>query len=84
MEDLITQLDDQMHPLEDSFKHPLKDLLGLDKELRSIRGLLNVETVKKVQLEECIESEKRKLFEIQITQNMMMAFEKTSGIGWEG
>ena len=32
MEDLITQLDD---PLGDSFEHPLHELLGLDKALKS-------------------------------------------------
>ena len=39
--------------------------MGLDKELRSIRGLLKTETVKRVQLEECIEREKCKLSAIQ-------------------
>ena len=54
MEDLIAQLDNQRHPPGDSFEHPLHELLCLDKELRSIRGLLKVEMAKKVQLEECI------------------------------
>ena len=61
-EDLITQLND---PPGDSLQHPLCELLGLDKELRSIRGSLTVEIVKKVQSEECIEREKHKLFEIR-------------------
>ena len=39
---------------------PLHTLLDLDKELRSVRGLLKVETARKVQLEECIEREKHK------------------------
>ena len=56
-EDLITQLDD--HLLGDSFKHPLCELLSLDKELRSIRGSLKVETAKRVKLEECIKREKQ-------------------------
>ena len=60
-EDLITQLDD---PPSDSLEHPLCELLGLDKELRSIRGLLKVEMVKKIQLEEHIERGKCKLSEI--------------------
>ena len=38
--------------------------MSLDKELRSIRHSLKVETVKKVQLEKHIEREKRKLMEI--------------------
>ena len=45
-------------------QHPLHKLLGLDKELRSITGLLKVEMVEKVQLEECTEREKCKLLEI--------------------
>ena len=44
---------------------PMYELLRLDKELRSIRGLLKVEMVKKVQLKECIEREKRKLAAIR-------------------
>ena len=62
-EDSIRQLDNQMDPLGELFKHPLRELLGLDKELRSIRGLLKVETVKKVQLEECTERENHKFSE---------------------
>ena len=42
----------------------MQELLGLDKQLRSIRGSLRVEVAKKVQLEECIEKEKCKLEEI--------------------
>ena len=38
-EDLTTQLNAQMHSPGDWFKHPLHEILGLDKELRSIRGL---------------------------------------------
>ena len=36
---------------------PMCELLGLDKQLRSIRGSLKVEVAKKVQLEENIEKE---------------------------
>ena len=42
---------------------PMRELLGLDKQLRSIRGLLKVEVVKKVQLEEHIKKEHSKLEE---------------------
>ena len=52
-------------PLGDSFEHSLHELLGLGKELRSIRGSLKVAMVKNVQLDECIEREKRKLSEIR-------------------
>ena len=50
----------QEEPTEDL---PMRELLGLDKQLRSIRGLLKVEVAKKVQLEECITKEQRKLEE---------------------
>ena len=40
------------------------ELLGLDKQLRSIRGSVKVEVAKKVQLEERIKKGKRKLTEI--------------------
>ena len=43
----------------------MRELLGLDKQLRSIRGSLNVEVVKKVQLEEHIAKERRKLEEFR-------------------
>ena len=44
MEDLITQFKGQE-------MLPMHELLGLDKQLRNIRGLLKVEVAKKVQLE---------------------------------
>ena len=50
---------------DDLFKYPLRELLGLDKQLRSIRGLLKVEVAKKVQLEEHIKKEKCKLEEFR-------------------
>ena len=50
MEDLISQM-----PQTDEY--PLHKLLGLDKQLRSIRGSSKVEVAEKVQLEECIKKE---------------------------
>ena len=44
----------QKEPTEDL---PMRELLGLDKQLRSIRGLLRAEVAKKVQLEEHIKKE---------------------------
>ena len=55
-ENLIVQLEG-----ESSKDLPMRELLGLDKQLRSIRGSLKVEVAKKVQLEENIKKEKRKL-----------------------
>ena len=63
-EDFISKINEQT-PTDDLFEHPLRKLLGLDKQLRSIRGSLKVEVVKKVQLDGHIEMEKIKLGEIQ-------------------
>ena len=63
IEDLISYLNDQQSQTDELFKHPLRELLGLDKELKSIRGSLKVEVAKKVQLEEYITKEHRKLEE---------------------
>ena len=43
----------------------MRELLGLDKQLRSITSLLKGEVAKKVQLEENIKKEKCKLEEFQ-------------------
>ena len=42
-EDLISHLNDQQSQTDHLFEHPLRELLGLDKQLRSIRGSLKVE-----------------------------------------
>ena len=42
-EDLISQLTQTDEP----FEHPLRNLLGLEKQLRSIRGSLKVEVAKR-------------------------------------
>ena len=62
---IISQIKDIQTDTEDLFEHPLRKLLGLDKQLRSIRGSLKVEVAKKVQLEEHITKERRKLEEFQ-------------------
>ena len=51
---LIFQIKDAQTDTDDLFEHPLRELLGLDKQLRSIRGSQKVEVAKKVQLEERI------------------------------
>ena len=58
-ENLIVQLEGESS--EDLAMH---DLLGLDRQLRSIRGSLKVEVATKVKLEERIKKEKRNLEEI--------------------
>ena len=60
---IISLIKDIQTDTEDLFEHPLRKLLGLDKQLRSIRGSLKVEVAKKVQLEEHITEEHRKLEE---------------------
>ena len=65
MEDLIFQIKDIQTDTDDLFKHPLRELLGLDTQLRSIRGSLKVEVAKNVQLEEHIAKECRKLKEFR-------------------
>ena len=63
-EDLIFKINNQSQT-DELFEHPLRELLGLDKQLRSIRGSLKVEVAKKVQLEERIAKEQRKLKEFR-------------------
>ena len=63
--DLIFQINDVQTDTDDLFEHPLRELLGLDAQLRSIRGSLKVEVAKKVQLEERIAKERRKLEEFR-------------------
>ena len=45
---IISQMKDFQTDTEDLFEHPLRELLGLDKQLRSIRGSLKVEVAKKL------------------------------------
>ena len=45
-EDLIFQINNQSQK-DELFEHPLRKLLGLDKQLRTIRGSLKVEVAKK-------------------------------------
>ena len=46
-EDLIYQINNQTQT-DDLFEHPLRELLGLDEQLRSIRGSLKVEVAKRL------------------------------------
>ena len=62
---IISQIKDVQTDTEDLFKHPLRELLGLDKQLRTIRGSLKVEVAKKVELEEHIAYGRQKLEEFR-------------------
>ena len=55
---IISKIKDVQTNTDDLFEHPLHKLLGLDKQLRSIRGSLKVEVAKKVELEEHIAKER--------------------------
>ena len=44
---IISQIKDVQTDTDDLFEHPLRELLGSDKQLRSIRGSLKVEVAKK-------------------------------------
>ena len=55
---IISQIKDVQTDKDDLFEHPVHELLGLDKQLRSIRGSLKVEVAKKVELEEHITKER--------------------------
>ena len=63
--DIISQIKDIQTDREDLFEDPSHKLLGLDKQLRSIRGSLKVEVAKKIELEEHIAKEHRKLEEFR-------------------
>ena len=45
---IISQIKNVQTDTDDLFEHPLRELLGLDKQLRSIRGLLKVEVAKRL------------------------------------
>ena len=62
---IISQIKDVQTDTDDLFEHPLREWLGLDKQLRSIRGSLKVEVAKEVELEEHITKERRKLEEFR-------------------
>ena len=62
---IISEIKDVQTDTEDLFEHPLCELLSLDKQLRTIRGSLKVEVAKKVELEEQITKERRKLEEFR-------------------
>ena len=64
IEDLIFQINNQSQT-DELFEHPLHELSGLDKQHRSIRSSLKVEVAKKLELEECIAKERRKLEEFR-------------------
>ena len=65
MENLISQMSQTDNLFEGQETLPMRELLGLDKQLKSIRGSLKVEVAKKAQLEERIKKEHHKLEEFR-------------------
>ena len=45
---IISQIKDVQTDTDDLFEHPLRELLGLEKQLRSIRGSLKAEVAKRL------------------------------------
>ena len=45
---IISQIKEVQTDTEDLFEYPLRELLGLDKQLRTIRGSLKVEVAKRL------------------------------------
>ena len=62
---IISQIKDVQPDTDDLFEHPLHELLGLDKQLRTIRGSLKLVIAKKLELEERIAKEHHKLEEFR-------------------
>ena len=62
---IISQIKDVQTDTEDLFEHPFRELLGLDKQHRTIQSSLKVEVVKKVELEEHIAKERQKVEEFR-------------------
>ena len=62
---VISEIKDVQTDTEDLFEHPLRELLALDKQLRTIRGSLKVKVAKKIELEEHITKKQRKLEEFR-------------------
>ena len=54
---IISHIKDVQMDTEGLFENPLRELLGLDKQLRTTRGSLKVEVAKKVELEKPITKE---------------------------
>ena len=73
MENLTAQLEG-----ESSEDLPMHELLGLDKQLRIIRGSLKVEVAKRFSWEKESRKKSISLRKFKTIQNMRMAFEKTS------
>ena len=51
---------------------PLRELEGLNKQLRTIKGSLKVAIAKRIDLKSCIEYEERKLSEYKVQNTQMI------------
>ena len=79
MENAMKSMEDLIAQFEGQEMLPMHELLGLDKQLRSIRGLLKMEVAKRFSWKKASrkKSASSKNYET-ILKSMMMAFEKTS------
>ena len=76
-EDLIMDIKDTQTQTDDSL--PMRELLGLDAQLRSIRGSLKVEVVKKFSWKNTLRKSNESSRESKNTlESTTMAFQKTS------
>ena len=64
MKNSVKSTENLIKQLKGSKGLPMRELIGLDKQLRSIRGSLKVETTKNIELQQCIKQEKCRLKEI--------------------
>ena len=79
MEDLISQMKNDQSQTDDLFEYTLCKLLGLDKQLRSIRGSLKVEVAKRFSWKKTSRKKSASSRKSDtILEFTMMAFEKTS------
>ena len=77
LEDLIMDMKDTQTQTDDSL--PMRELLGLDKQLRSIHGSLKVEVAKRFSWKNALRKSNESSRESKNTMECtMMAFEKTS------
>ena len=63
MKNSLKSTENLIDQLKGSKGLPMRELIGLNKQLRSIWGSLKVETTKNIELKQCIQQEKRRLKE---------------------
>ena len=72
--DLISQLNDHCYR-QNLFEHPLHDHLGLDNQLRSIRGSIKVEVVKRFSWKNAL---RKRIASSRNSENILECMEMTN------